>query len=108
MCIRDRLKYWQDRTLVGFNTDTTNLLEFTKNTSPKYGFDLKDFTATPSSGGSIQIIKAGDTSGVGIDTALTGSTLSLNNKTYNWSRVYKWSGESRGSKAHWKHSLCRS
>ena len=77
------LKYWQDRTLVGFNTDTTNLLEFTKNTSPTYGFDLKKFTATPSSGGSIQIIKAGDTAGVGIDTALTGSTLSLNNKTYN-------------------------
>jgi len=77
------LKYWQDRTLVGFNTNTTNLLEVTKNTSPKYGYDLKEFTSTPSSGGSIQIIRAGDTSGVGIDTAFTGSTISLNSKTYN-------------------------
>ena len=77
------LKYWQDRTLIGFSTNTTDLLEYDKNTTPKYGFEQKAFTATPSSGGNVQIVREGSTSGVGIDTAFTGSTLSLNNKTYN-------------------------
>ena len=33
------LKYWQDRSLVGFNTDGT------QNTSPTYGFKLNRFTS---------------------------------------------------------------
>jgi hypothetical protein len=43
------LKYWQDRTLVGFNSDGS------LNTSPSYGFTLQKFTANPTSGGSITI-----------------------------------------------------
>lgn len=35
------LKYWQDRTNCGFNSDGT------QNTSPTYGFEELRFTATP-------------------------------------------------------------
>ena len=38
------LKYWQDRSLAGFNTVGT------AQTQPTYGFDLKEFTSAPSTG----------------------------------------------------------
>ena len=41
------LKYWQDRTFVGFNTSGT------QNNSPQYGSNLNRFTASPSTGGSV-------------------------------------------------------
>jgi hypothetical protein len=44
------LKYWQDRTLVGFNTVGT------AQTNPTYGFDLVEFTSTPDTGGSVTIV----------------------------------------------------
>ena len=68
------LKYWQDRTLVGFNTDAS------QNNSPQYGFDLTRFTASPSTGGSITII--GGSSNLGIDTSFTGVTTTINNRNY--------------------------
>jgi hypothetical protein len=43
------LKYWQDRTLAGFNTVGT------AQTNPTYGFDLTDFTSSPGTGGSLSI-----------------------------------------------------
>jgi hypothetical protein len=75
------LKYWQDRTLAGFSTNTTNVLEVIKNTSPNFGFELKRFTATPSSGGSVNIV--GGTATLGIDTAFSASTATINSRTYN-------------------------
>jgi hypothetical protein len=68
------LKYWQDRSLVGFNTDGS------KNTSPTYGLNLYRFTASPANGGSISI--NGGTVTLGIDTGFTGTTTSLLNKIY--------------------------
>ena len=68
------LKYWQDRTFVGFNTDGT------QNNSPQYGFNLNRFTATPSTGGSVTIV--GGSSNLGIDTAFTGVTTTINNRNY--------------------------
>ena len=68
------LKYWQDRSLVGFNTDKT------KKTNPDYGFVLRQFTPEISSGGSLNII--GGSTVLGIDTVFTGITTIINNKTY--------------------------
>ncbi len=68
------LKYWQDRTFVGFNTDGT------QNNSPQYGFNLNRFTATPSTGGSVTIV--GGSSNLGIDTSFTGVTTTINNRNY--------------------------
>ena len=68
------LKYWQDRTFVGFNTDGT------QNNSPQYGFNLTRFTAFPSTGGSVTI--TGGSSNLGIDTSFTGVTTTINNRNY--------------------------
>ena len=59
------LKYWQDRTLSGFNTAGIAL------TNPVYGYDLLEFTSTPSTGGSLQII-GGSSSTLSINTSFTG------------------------------------
>jgi hypothetical protein len=76
------LKYWQDRNLVGFNTNGT------RNTSPKYGFEMQEFTSYPDevNGGSFSII--GGSSELLIDTefgsiANPGISTVLNNRTYN-------------------------
>ena len=69
------LKYWQDRTLVGFNSDGT------VNSSPLYGFDLFQFTPEPDTGGSITINASG-VSGLGIDTSFSGVSTTINNRRY--------------------------
>lgn len=69
------IKYWQDRSLAGFNTDGT------QNNSPIYGFNLNRFTASPSTGGSLSI--SGGSVSLGIDTSFTGITTIINNRTYN-------------------------
>jgi hypothetical protein len=69
------LKYFQDRTLVGFNSNGTS------NPSPIYGFNLNSFTANPDDGGSI-IIESPNVSGLGIDTSFTGVTTTINNRKY--------------------------
>jgi hypothetical protein len=68
------LKYWQDRTMAGFNTDGT------KDTSPQYGFTLNRFTSEITSGGSFDIVGGSVT--LGIDTTFTGLSTMINNKTY--------------------------
>ncbi len=68
------LKYWQDRTMAGFNTDGT------KDTSPQYGFSLNRFTADAVTGGSFDIVGGSVT--LGIDTIFTGLSTVINNKTY--------------------------
>ena len=69
------LKYWQDRSLVGFNTDGS------QNNTPTYGFTLNRFTASPASGGSVNILGGSVT--LGIDTNFTGITTTINSRTYN-------------------------
>ena len=73
------LKYWQEKSLVGFNTDGS------LKTDPKYGFSLHSFTATPTSGGSVNI--ASNEGTLGIDTnfgssGVPGISTVINNRTY--------------------------
>jgi hypothetical protein len=69
------LKYWQEKSLVGFNTDGTRTT-----TTPQYGFEQKEFTATPSVGGSLTIV--GGSTNLGIDTSFNGDVTTINNRTY--------------------------
>jgi hypothetical protein len=69
------LKYWQDRSLVGFNTDKT------QNNSPTYGYNLNRFTSSISAGGEL-IVKGGSTD-LSIDTSFTGVSTTINSRTYN-------------------------
>ena len=68
------LKYWQDRTLVGFNSDGT------KNTAPIYGFNMNRFTSSPGVGGTT-IIQGGSAS-LSIDVNYNGISTSINSRTY--------------------------
>jgi len=69
------LKYWQDRRLVGFNTDGT------RNSSPSYGFNLERFTDTPTSNGSVEI-NFDNGVDLEINISFDGSTETINNNTY--------------------------
>jgi hypothetical protein len=69
------LKYWQDRTLVGFNSDGS------RNESPLYGFKPHRFTSTPATGGSL-IINSTGVSGLGIDTSFSGVSTTINSRNY--------------------------
>jgi hypothetical protein len=73
------LKYWQDRSLYGFNYDGS------KDESPTYGFQVNKFTSSPNSGGSLII--QGGTINLQIDTNFGSSTNAgiatvINNRTY--------------------------
>jgi hypothetical protein len=67
------LKYWQDKSLVGFNTDGS------QNINPTYGFQLNRFTNSVGSGGTTLI----SGTNLRIDTSFTGFSTTLNNRTYN-------------------------
>jgi hypothetical protein len=68
------LKYWQDRTLAGFNN--VGVAESTS----IYGFGLIEFTSFPSTGGNVNI--AGGSVSLSIDTGFTGLSTVINNRTY--------------------------
>jgi hypothetical protein len=68
------LKYWQDRSTAGFNTNGT------QNTNPVYGFQLNRFTSSPNGGGSISIL--GGSTTLSIQTSFTGISTIINNRTY--------------------------
>jgi len=68
------LKYWQDRTLAGFNTVGT------AQSNPQYGFDLTEFTSSPSTGGSLTVL--GGSVSLSINSTFTGISTSINNRTY--------------------------
>ena len=68
------LKYWQDRSVAGFNTDNS------LNSSPIYGFNLNRFTASPTTSGNLII--HGGTINLGIDTGFTGISTVINSRTY--------------------------
>ena len=68
------LKYWQDRSLAGFNTVGT------AQTNPQYGFRLNRFTPIPGVGGTTFI--SGGSVSLSIDTNFTGLSTTINSKTY--------------------------
>jgi len=73
------LKYWQDKSLVGFNTDGS------LKTDPTYGYSLHGFTANPTTGGNVNI--ASNEGTLGIDTNFgssgnPGISTVINNRTY--------------------------
>jgi len=68
------LKYWQDRTVAGFNTVGT------AQSNPQYGYDMFRFTASPSTGGSLNI--NGGSTTLSISTNFAGISTVINNKTY--------------------------
>jgi len=68
------LKYWQDKSLVGFNTNGS------QNSSPTYGFNLNRFTSSPGTGGNLSIIGGSVT--LSIDSTYTGISTVLNSRTY--------------------------
>ena len=68
------LKYWQERTLAGFNTVGT------AQTTPTYGYNLTRFTSAPSSGGNLTIV--GGSSNLYISTSFSGISTTINNRTY--------------------------
>ncbi len=68
------LKYWQDRSTAGFNTDGT------KNTNPTYGFKMNRFTPGIADGGSFNII--GGSTTLAIQTSFTGISTEINSRTY--------------------------
>ena len=68
------LKYWQDRTLAGFTTAGIGIA------NPTYGFNLTEFTSSPSTGGSV-VISGGSVS-LSINISFTGISTVINNRTY--------------------------
>ncbi len=71
------LKYWQDKSLVGFNSDGS------LKTNPTYGFKLNRFTAFPSSGSLSIVSDNGNNNNLAIHTGFTGVSTTINNRTYN-------------------------
>jgi hypothetical protein len=72
------LKYWQDKSIVGFNSDGT------RNLSPTYGLNLNRFTVNVGTGGTTLI----NGTNLYIDTSFTGVSTSINNRTYNLGQFF--------------------
>ena len=73
------LKYWQDKSLVGFNSDGS------LRTDPKYGYSLHSFTANPATGGNVNIASNEGTLGIDTNFGSSGSpgiSTIINNRTY--------------------------
>ena len=68
------MKYWQDKSLAGFNTVGT------AQSTPTYGYDLVEFTNSPQSGGYLFV--TGGTSILSIDNTFSGISTVINNRTY--------------------------
>jgi len=80
------LKYWQDRTLYGFNFDKS------RDYTPSYGYGKVDFTSNVGGGGSLLII--GEVSSLEIDTDFgtesnPGITTVINNRTYSLGQEFQ-------------------
>jgi hypothetical protein len=70
------LKYWQDRSIVGFETGGSSLTY-----TPEFGLDLIRFS---SSGGTIN----GVSNNLSVDTAFTGFSTTINSMTYNLGQYF--------------------
>lgn len=71
------LKYWQDRSVVGFQTGTS----FLTNDVPEFGYNLIRFS---SSGGTIN----GELNNLPVDVEFNGSSAIINNITYNLGQYF--------------------
>ena len=69
------LKYWQDRTLVGFTSTGVRV------TDPQYGLEMNEFTSTPGAGGDLTIVPSSG-SNLQIDDTFSGISTIINNRTY--------------------------
>jgi hypothetical protein len=76
------LKYWQDRTVVGFNSDGL------RNTNPIYGFNLNQFTSSVGSGGTTVVVGSSGTS-LSIDTSFSGISTVINSRTYYFGQYFE-------------------
>ena len=74
------LKYWQDRTFAGFTTAGIGI------TNPTYGFNLTEFTNSPSAGGNVVI--SGGSIALSISTSFTGVSTVINNRTYYFGQSF--------------------
>ena len=69
------LKYWQDRTLAGFNSTGDSIA------NPVYGLDINEFTSSPGVGGDLTIVPSSG-SNLQIDSSFSGISTVINNRTY--------------------------
>ena len=69
------LKYWQDRTLVGFTSTGIRV------TDSQYGLEMNEFTSTPGAGGDLTIVPSSG-SNLQIDDTFSGISTIINNRTY--------------------------
>ena len=72
------LKYCQDKSFAGFNTDGS------QNASSIYGINLNRFTSSVGTGGTTII----NGTNLFIDTTFTGISTSINNRTYNLGQLF--------------------
>jgi hypothetical protein len=68
------LKYWKDRSNSGFSSVGVAI------TNPTFGFNQVEFSSSPGTGGSLVI--TGGSESLSIDTAFTGISTVINNRTY--------------------------
>lgn len=73
------LKYWQDRSAVGFGTGSSDL-----SFVPPYGYNLVRFSSAVGSG-QIQ----GTLNNLSIDSGFTGLSTTINSKTYNLGQYFE-------------------
>lgn len=76
------LKYWQDRSLFGFNLDKT------QNINSQYGYSKINFTDSPQTGGSLNILGTNNNIAVKIDNAFSGISTTINSKKYNLGQIF--------------------
>ena len=75
------LKYWQDRSMAGFTTAGIGI------TNPTYGYELLEFTSSPSTGGNLTIIPSSGST-LSINTSFTGVSTVINNRTYYFGQEF--------------------
>lgn len=76
------LKYWNDRYMYGVGYD--NSIDVT----PTYGLEIVEFTSLPDAGGSVNVIGNSGSIVLQIDTSFNGSSLQINNRTYNLGQTF--------------------
>ena len=70
------LKYWQDKSMAGFNTAGI------AQTNPQYGYELLEFTDTPGIGGNLIINGGASSQDLTIDDTFSGVSTVINSRTY--------------------------
>jgi hypothetical protein len=76
------LKYWQDRTLFGFNFDRS------QNKNSTYGFSKVNFTTNVTPQGSMNILGSSNNVSLKVDTNFSGISTTINNRKYNLGQLF--------------------